>query len=507
MRGIRFHQVGKEFSGVPVLSGIELFFDEGRIHAIVGENGAGKSTLMYILSGVYTPSAGHVSIDGNDAGIASPKDAARLGIGMVHQHFMLIDTLKVWQNIILGAEPRRGIRIDKKAAFALIRQTGEKYGIVPDLDTPAGLLPVGEQQRVEILKVLCRDAKYIILDEPTSVLTPGEITGLLESIRRLKAMGKTILFISHKLEEVMAVADTITVLRGGKSQGMVEAADAAVDDIVQKMVGRRVDFGRRVRNPRSAEGAAVLRIRDLRGSREAFSCPLDGLSLELREGEILGLAGVDGNGQSELVKAILGIEPPAGGSIILGGEDITGKKTPELRRERIACIPPDRQEQGLVLEESIVRNATLGCEDRRDFRRGPFLSPKKFRKAVRDLIDRYGVVYNRLDQNLGDLSGGNQQKIILARECEWKGTQLILAVNPTRGLDIGAIEFVYGKLNQYKCAGKAILLISTELQEILTLSDRIAVMFRGAIVYTRENEGLDIEEIGAYMAGVRGRVS
>jgi simple sugar transport system ATP-binding protein len=422
VRGIQFHQVAKEFSGSYVLSDINLSFDEGRIHTIVGENGAGKSTLMNILSGVYTPSTGYISINGNNPEISSPKDAARLGIGMVHQHFMLIDSLSVWQNIILGNEPRRGIGIDKKAALGLIRKTGEKYGIAPELNKPAGLLTVGEQQQVEILKVLCRDAKYIILDEPTAVLTPAEITKLLESIRRLKAMGKTILFISHKLEEVMAIADTITVLRGGESQGMVEAADATMDAVVQKMVGRRVDFGRRIRNPSSggdSGSGGILRIRDLCSSRGTFNCPLDKLSLELREGEILGVAGVDGNGQAELVKAILGIEPPTGGSIILGGEDITGKKTPELRRERIACIPPDRQEQGLVLEESIIRNTTLGCEDRRDFKQGPFLSPAKVRNAVADLIDRYGVVYNRLEQNLEDLSGGNQQKIILARECEW----------------------------------------------------------------------------------------
>jgi simple sugar transport system ATP-binding protein len=505
VRGIQFHHIYKEFFGKYVLSDITLDFDEGKIHAIVGENGAGKSTLMNILSGVYTPSTGHITIDGNDAGIVSPKDAARLGIGMVHQHFMLIDILSVWQNIILGAEPRRGIRIDRKAAFALIRKTGEKYGIVPDLNKPAGLLTVGEQQQVEILKVLCRDAKYIILDEPTAVLTPAEITKLLESIRHLKAAGKTIFFISHKLEEVMAIADTITVLRGGESQGMVHAGEATVDAIVQKMVGRQVDFGRRLKNPRT--GAESLKIRDICTLRRAFNCPLDKLSLDLREGEILGVAGVDGNGQIELVKAILGIDPPVRGSIVLGGEDITGKKTPELRREHIACIPPDRQEQGLVLEESIIRNATLGCEDRREFKRGPFLSPGKVRPAVDELVNRYGVVYNRLEQKLVDISGGNQQKIILARECEWKGTRLILAVNPTRGLDIGAIEFVYGKLNQYKAAGKAILLISTELQEILTLADRIAVIFRGTIVHTLENKGVNVEEIGSYMAGIAGRVS
>jgi simple sugar transport system ATP-binding protein len=505
VRGIQFHHIGKEFFGKYVLSDITLHFDEGRIHTIVGENGAGKSTLMNILSGVYAPSTGYISIDGNDAEIASPKDAARLGIGMVHQHFMLIDILNVWQNIILGAEPRKGVCIDKKAAFALIRETGEKYGIVLDFNKPVGCLTVGEQQRVEILKVLWRNAKYIILDEPSAVLTPAEITKLLENIHHLKTMGKTILFISHKLEEVMAIADTITVLRSGESQGMVNAGETTVDAIVQKMVGRRVDFGQRLRNPRTGE--EILRIRDLCTPRRYFNCPLDKLSLDLREGEILGVAGVDGNGQIELVKAILEIDPPSQGSIVLGGEDITGKKTPELRRERIACIPPDRQEQGLVLEESIIRNATLGCEDQRGFKSGLLLSPKKVRAAVGELMGRYGVVYDQLEQKLKDLSGGNQQKIILARECEWKGTQLILAVNPTRGLDIGAIEFVYGKLNQYKTAGKAILLISTELQDILTLADRIAVIFRGAIVHTQENDRVNLEEIGSYMAGISVRAS
>jgi simple sugar transport system ATP-binding protein len=498
--GIELKNISKDFSGKFVLSDINLFFKENLIHAVVGENGAGKSTLMNILSGVYLPSTGSIHIDGRDAEIQSPKDAEVLGIGMVHQHFMLIDILKVWQNIILGIEPGSKLYINKKEAINRINATCEKYNIKIDLNKPVGLLTVGEQQRVEILKVLARDAKYIIFDEPTSVLTPAEIDSLLESLRKLKVMGKTIIFISHKLEEVIHIANTITVLRDGKSQGQQNANGARIGDIAYKMVGRDIDPGRYEKN--AVFGETTLKINCLSTRQNRFNCALNNLSLDVRKGEIFGVAGIDGNGQLELVNALLGLEAVISGEIFLNGENITGKKTPELRRERIACIPPDRHEQGLVLPESIFRNAVLGCEHQREFKKGPFLSIVKVCGAVAALVNKYGVKYVSLEQPIRDLSGGNQQKIILARECEWKGTELILAVNPTRGLDIGAIEFVYKKLNDYKKEGKAILLISTELSEILSLSDRIAVLFRGGITYVTENEKADIKKIGLYMAGV-----
>jgi simple sugar transport system ATP-binding protein len=503
--GIRFENTSKEFFGKFVLSDINIFLEEGLIHAIVGENGAGKSTLMNILSGVHIPTTGTVYINGCDAGIKTPKDAEHLGIGMVYQHFMLIDILTVWQNIILGNEPRKIISINKKEAFARINNTCVKYGLSLDLNKPAGLLTVGEQQRVEILKVLYRDAKYIVFDEPTSVLTPGEIDSFLDSIRQLKKLGKTIIFISHKLEEVISIADTITILRDGKNQGKFDPANIKMSDIVHKMVGRNIDLGHRLKNENTDK--EILRIDNISTIRKTFNCALNQLTLNVCRGEIVGVAGVDGNGQFELVNTLLGIEPPLAGDIFLDGKSIKGKSTAELRRERIACIPPDRQNQGLVLPETIVRNATLGCEDHTFLKNGFFLSVRKSRGKVADLITKYNVKCNNLDQAIKDLSGGNQQKIILARECEWKGTQLILAVNPTHGLDIGAIEFVYRKLNEYKMEGKAILLISTELSEILTLSDRIAVLSRGTIVYSVENENVNIETIGAYMAGIKGKTA
>lgn len=499
--GIEMRQISKQFYGKCVLNTINLYFEEGKIHAIVGENGAGKSTLMNILSGVFPPSSGCVYIGGKQVTLASPKDAVKLKIGMIHQHFMLIPTLSVWQNIILGNEPQKGCQIDKKAALEHITQTCGRYGIELNLHKSVGSLTVGEQQRVEILKVLCQDASYIIFDEPTAVLTPNEIEQLMDNIRHLKQLGKTILFISHKLEEVMSISDTVTVLRGGENQGTVDAAKTDMQEIVKKMVGRDIDLGKRIINPQA--GKKVLEVKEICTRQRAFSVKLNRLSLEVRAGEIVGVAGVDGNGQLELVNALLRMEPLTAGRILLAGENIAAKNTSQLRKESVACIPPDRHAQGLVLNQSIFRNATLGCEDRKEFKNGIFISQAKVRRAVDQVTDKYQVKYNSLQQEIKDLSGGNQQKVILARECEWKGKNLIIAVNPTRGLDVGAMEFVYEKLNEQKLQGKAILLISTELSEILTLSDRIAVIFRGEIVEIIENEDVDVQRIGALMAGMK----
>lgn len=498
-------EISKEFYGKYVLNAVNLFFEEGKIHAIVGENGAGKSTLMNILSGVFPPSSGCVCVDGKPIKLDSPKDAVRLKIGMIHQHFMLIPTLSVWQNIILGNEKQKGIQIDKKSALNHISQTCDQYEIKLNLHKPVGNLTVGEQQRVEILKVLCQDAKYIIFDEPTAVLTPKEIEQLMENIRQLKQLGKTILFISHKLEEVMSISDTVTVLRAGQSCGTVDAAKTDRQEIIKKMVGRDVNLGKRVLN--AAVGKKMLEVKAICTKQQPFSTRLNQLSLDVRAGEIVGVAGVDGNGQQELVNALLRLNPLTAGKIFLAGEDIASKSTSQLRKESVACIPPDRHEQGLVLDQSIFRNATLGCEDRKEFKTGIFLLQKKVQRAVEEVTGKYQVKYNSLQQEIRDLSGGNQQKVILARECEWKGKDLIIAVNPTRGLDIGAMEFVYEKLNEQKMQGKAILLISTELSEILTLSDQIAVIFRGEIAEVIENKEVDMQKIGALMAGVKVEVT
>lgn len=500
--GILFSGISKEFDGKYALRDINLFFEEGLIHCIVGENGAGKSTLMNLLSGVHQPTTGKILLNGEEIIIRSPKDAVACRIGMIHQHFMIIDTLTVWQNIILGNEPTQLGLVHKSSAMERIEKVSADFGLNLPIETFAGSLTVGQQQRVEILKVLYQDAKYIVFDEPTAVLTPSEADRLLESISHLKTLGKTILFISHKLDEVVQIADTVTVLRDGINQGKVPADTISQHEIVQKMVGRDIDLPSRA--PSFAIGDIMLRTDKICIPKRQFQCGLSEVSLEVRRGEILGLAGVDGNGQQQLVEALLGITPLASGQIILGGEDITGKPTAYLRKERIACIPPDRHLQGSVLELSILRNMVLGCETSPVIRRSAFLNRRKIQSLVEERVKKYDIKYASLDQPVKGLSGGNQQKVILFRECEWKGTQLIIASNPTRGLDVGAIEFVYRKLNELKTSGRAILLISTELSEIMALSDRIAVLYDGYIAGTMDNnESITAGEIGYFMSGLK----
>jgi ABC-type uncharacterized transport systems, ATPase components len=499
--GIKMINISKAFFGKNALTDINMTFSEYSIHAIVGENGAGKSTLMNILSGILQPDEGNIYINNNEVKITSPTVASSLGIGMIHQHFMLIPMMTVWQNVILGDEPQKHFQIDKKKALDEITEACSRYGIDIDLHKTVGNMTVGEQQKVEILKVLYRNAKYIILDEPTAVLTPAEIEKLFENIKYLRQMGKTIIFISHKLEEVMQISDEISVLRTGVLRATLATDTTNVNEVVKHMVGREVCFGCRIKNENTGE--KVLEIKNIATKRAGFGCELNDLSLDVRAGEILGIAGVDGNGQFELLNTILGIQKTTSGKISLSGKDISKESTPSLRAKRIACIPPDRQTQGLVLQQTILRNALLGCEDMDQFKKGFFISYQKAREVVEDLLKKYDVRLTSLYQSAGGLSGGNQQKVILARECEFKGSELIIAVNPTRGLDIGAMEFVYQMLNKYKMDNKAILLFSTELSEILTLSDRISVIFKGSIVHSMENDNVNIDIIGNYMAGVK----
>lgn len=494
--------ITKDFFGKLALDQVDITLKKGTVHAIVGENGAGKSTLMNILSGTLSPTLGEILVDDQKVTFHGPRDAAKCGIGMVYQHFMLVPSLTVWQNVVMGAEPlKHGITIDKATAIERIRKTCETYGIALNPEQIVGDMTVGEQQRIELLKILIRDAEYLILDEPTAVLTPQETAQLCDNIRSLKKMGKTIIFISHKLEEVMDIADEITVLRLGKVTGRVSAEEATADGLVQMMVGREVQTDG---YPLPVEpGDVVLKVRDLCTDRTQFSSGLQKISFDLRAGEVLGIAGVDGNGQTELVDAILGVIRASGGSVEKSGRDITGSTTARVRAGGVALIPPDRHAQGLVLENSILMNSVLGCENDRRFSRKGLLRSRELMKLMPPILQEYDVRMPSIDAKISELSGGNQQKVILAREFGVRDSDLVIAVNPTRGLDIGAIEFVYKRLEAQKAAGKAVLLISTELTEIMRLSDRIGVFFKGRCMDIIPRAQADIGHIGSLMMGIQ----
>lgn len=501
MQGITMSGITKDFLGKLALQDVDITFKKGTVHAIVGENGAGKSTLMNILSGALEPTAGEICLDGRPVQLRSPQDARACGIGMVYQHFMLVPTLKVWQNAIMGAEPiRRGCTIDKAAALAHIEETCRTYGIQLNPEQTVGSMTVGEQQRIEILKVLMRDAEYVILDEPTAVLTPQETQQLCENIRTLKKMGKTIIFISHKLEEVMDIADEISVLRLGRLIGTMPAAEASPEQLVQMMVGREVSLSG---YPAAAEkGAEILRVEHLCTERTQFSAGLQDISFSLHAGEVLGIAGVDGNGQTELVDAILGMLRVSGGKVEKSGKDLTNRPAPQIRSDGVALIPPDRQKQGLVLNSSILMNGVLGCEQDKRFCKRGIIRKGQLMGVMPAILQDYDVRMPSINANAAELSGGNQQKVILAREFGIRKADLVIAVNPTRGLDVGAIEFVYKRIEEQKQAGKAVLLISTELTEIMRLSDRIAVFYKGRCMDILPRETAEINRIGSLMMGI-----
>lgn len=501
MQGIVMQGISKEFDGKWALRDISLSVEKGTIHAIIGENGAGKSTLMNILSGALTPNQGMITYDGTKVCFKNPQDASRLGIGIVHQHFMLIPMLKVWQNAILGIEPiRKNGSIDKNAAIYMLQKACADYSISLNLEQVVGTLTVGEQQRVEILKVMIRKADFIIFDEPTSVLTPQEIENLLTNIKNLKRMGKTILFISHKLEEVLGIADRITVLRQGRLIGTLDCGEACADKLVSMMVGREVNTDGM---PLPVEqGEELLRVDGLCTERTRFSSGLDYVSFALREGEVLGVAGVDGNGQTELVEALLGLRKTTGGSVKKSGRELINLSSARIRKTGIAVIPPDRQTQGLVLSNPIQSNFIMGCEDSPRLGRRGTLKKKSVAAETQELAKTYDVRMPSLAALASELSGGNQQKVILAREFGLRSSDLVIAMNPTRGLDVGAIEFVYEQIERQKSRNKAILLISTELSEVLRLSDRIAVLFQGRLMGIVERKEATVEQLGRLMAGI-----
>ncbi len=495
--------ISKAFPGVVADRDINLDITH-EIHAIVGENGAGKSTLMKILSGLLRPDSGEIWLRGNRVTIASPGHAAALGIGMVHQHFMLIGRFSVTENVILGLEPSRHGALDTSAARARVLALCRQYGMVLDPDAKIQDLPVGLQQRVEILKVLYRGAQVLILDEPTAVLAPQEVAELFQNLRALKDAGKTIIFISHKLDEVLEIADRISVLRRGQMVGTILVQDATREEIARMMVGRPVLFS--LDKPAATPGDALLEIKDLSVLGGLGNLACDRVSFSVRAGEIYGMAGVEGNGQTELVEAITGIRKPRSGSIMLLGKQVAGQKPATVRHLGLAHIPEDRQRRGLVLELSVLENFILGKHRKKEYMTHHVTNGREARTQASRAIKDFDVRVPSLDLSGASLSGGNQQKLILSRELE-AGPKVIIAAQPMRGLDVGASEFVRSVLLKARQDGCAVLLVSADLEELMALSDRIGVMFRGRLVAELDRDLATVDRVGEYMVGTTARAA
>jgi simple sugar transport system ATP-binding protein len=491
--------ITKRFPGVVANDHVDFQLVKGEVHALLGENGAGKSTLMNILYGLYHPDEGEVRLNGEHVTIDSPRAAIDLGIGMVHQHFMLIPVMSVAENIVLGVEPHNGPFLDIDGAEKRVSELSERFGLAVRPHARIESISVGMQQRVEILKALYRGAEILILDEPTAVLTPQEAEELFEIIRSLQAEGKSIIFISHKLGEVLAIADRITVLRRGKTIETVPREGATEEGLARLMVGREVLL--RVEKTAPEPGEPLLTVEDLRVLDERKLEAVRGISLEVRAGEIVGIAGVDGNGQSELIEAITGLRRPESGRIVAGGEDITNENARESLEAGVGHIPEDRQRRGLVLDFTLAENIALKdyCEEP-DSKWG-WLFPKRLLARARTLLTEFDVRGGGPRTLAASLSGGNQQKVVVAREVS-RDPRILVAAQPTRGLDVGAIEFVHRRLVAERDEGRAILLVSFELDEILSLSDRILVVYEGRVV-GEYSPDVSEEELGIAMTGGR----
>lgn len=497
---VEMKNVTKKFGSFTANESINLTIHRGEVHALLGENGAGKTTLMNVLYGLYQPTEGEIFINGKKVEMDNPNVAIANGIGMVHQHFMLVEPFTVTENIILGTETTKiGGYIDMNKAKAEVKALSDKYGLVVDPDAKIQDITVGMQQRVEILKALYRGADILILDEPTAVLTPQEITDLIKIIRNLTEEGKSIIIITHKLKEIKAVADYCTIIRRGKHIDTVCVADVDENDLASKMVGREVNFV--VEKKEQEQGEVVFRIENLVVKDNRGINKVDGLSLEVHKGEILGLAGVDGNGQSELIEAITGLRKIESGKVFMNGEDITGKTPKEIIDSKLSSIPEDRQKRGLVLEYTIAENMILENYMKEPFsKKGRVLNHLEIEKHARGLIEKFDVRPNNEKVPAGALSGGNQQKVIIAREVT-NDPDLLIAAQPTRGLDVGAIEYVHKSLVAQRDENKAVLLVSLELDEVMNVSDRIAVIYEGKIVGIIDAKSADENTIGLMMAG------
>jgi general nucleoside transport system ATP-binding protein len=492
MRGIR-----KEFPGVVANDNINLDIRQGEVHALLGENGAGKSTLMNILYGLYRPDEGEILLHGKPISFSSARDAIQAGIGMVHQHFMLIPVMTVAENIVLGVEPREHLLLDERGAEKRVRDLSQRFGLVVDPTALVGEITVGQEQRVEILKALYRGADVLILDEPTAVLTPQESKELFAIVNSLKENGRSIIFISHKLNEVLEIADRITVLRRGKTIETVPREGATEESLARAMVGREVLL--RVDRPPASPGDVLLAVENLHARDDRGIEKVRGVSFEVRAGEIVGIAGVDGNGQTELIEAITGLRKIDSGSILVAGKPLKNADARTMLDAGVGHIPEDRQRRGLVLEFSIAENIALHDYAKPPAARLGWLFPRRLIERARRLITAYDVRGGGPLTRAGGLSGGNQQKVVVAREIE-RDPKVLIAAQPTRGLDVGAIEYLHRQLVTERDEGRALLLVSLELEEIFSLSDRILVIYEGAIVGEHTGE-VSEEQIGLEMLG------
>jgi general nucleoside transport system ATP-binding protein len=497
---VELRDITKTFGDVVADDHVDLGVLAGEVHALVGENGAGKTTLMKVLFGLYPPDSGEILIDGQPAHISGPQDAIARGIGMVHQHFMLLPSLTVAENIILGMEPSRGGMLDLEAARALTRELSTRYGLRVDPDARVENLSVGLRQRVEILKVLARRAGVLILDEPTAVLTPQETDDLFGILRELVAGGMTIIFITHKLREVMEISNRVTVMRAGKKVGTVQTTETSPRELARMMIGR--DYIPIVHKTPASPGEPVLEVSGLVTSDERGVEVLAGVDLIVRAGEIVGIAGVEGNGQTELVEVLTGLRRAGGGQVSLNGKDILNRSPRTIRESRVAFIPEDRLKHGVAAAASIRDNLVMGRYYRPPLTRGPFLLPGRITAFARDLVRRFDIRTRDVRLPASSLSGGNMQKLVVARELS-STPALLIAAQPTRGVDIGAIEAIHARIVEERDRGTAILVVSAELSEVMALSDRIAVMYEGRVTGVFEAGTVTEEELGLYMLGIK----
>ena len=496
---ISMKDIVKKFGDFVANDHINLTVHKGEVHAILGENGAGKSTLMNVLCGLYKPTSGQIFINGKEVQFSSPKNAIDMGIGMVHQHFMLIQPFTVTDNIILGVEPTKGLVVDKKTARAKVMELSERSAMKVDPDARIEDISVGMQQRVEILKVLYRGADTLILDEPTASLTPQEIEGLMEIISNLTADGKSVILITHKLKEITACSDYCTIIRQGKYIDTVKVDGVNENELAAMMVGREVNF--RVEKKDQEPGEVVLDVKNLHAKDYRDVEIVKGLNLQVRRGEIVGLAGVDGNGQTELVEVLTGLRKGESGEVKVLGKDLFNKSPHDTFEGGISSIPADRQKHGLILEFSNEDNLILQHFEEEPFSKNGILNRKAIREHATELIEKFDIRPRGCEEApSGTLSGGNQQKVIIAREVT-NDKDLLIAVNPTRGLDVGAIEFVHKYLVEQRNKNRAVLLVSFELDEIMSLSDRIEVIFDGQITGSVPGKDADEKELGFMMAG------
>jgi simple sugar transport system ATP-binding protein len=494
--------ITKRFPGVVANDDVDLSVERGTVHALLGENGAGKTTLMNILYGLYQPTEGTINIDGTARDFDSPRDAIDAGVGMIHQHFMLVDPMTVAENIVLGNEPRKwlGLAVDSAQARSEVRELSDRYGFDVDPDAKIEDVSVGVQQRVEILKALYRGADVLILDEPTAVLTPQEVEELFQVFEELTEQGKTIIFISHKLGEVMEAADDVTVLRNGKNVGTVDTADTTREELAELMVGREVLMEPDT-NPQEP-GETILQAQGVHAEDARGVEVVSDVDFTVREGEIFGIAGIDGNGQSELIECVTGLKSLTEGRISYKGQDITDAPRKQRIDDGMAYIPEDRHERGLVMDFDLTQNGILGSQHSEPFAKGGRIDWDRVGTHADDIIQEYDVRPPNRDNDAESLSGGNQQKFIVGREFQ-RNPDLVVATHPTRGVDIGATNFIHDRLLDLRSEGKAVLLVSSNLTEVQGLSDRLAVMHDGEIMDVVDPATVTEEQIGLLMAGER----